>query len=300
MTAFKKKSVITIGIFDGVHAGHSKIIKEVVKIARKENLKSIVLTFKTIPERKKVKFKGIIKDIKTRIKLIKQLGVNLVKILDFKRVSNLNPEKFLTQILIKKYNMKYIVLGKDFRFGAGAKGNISFLKNNSKKYGFFVKIVNDVKFRGKRISSTLIRWYLKQGKIKEVEKMLGRKYFIEGKVVHGRHIGFEFPTANLKIEHENIPAKGVWIVLVTYNKKNYQGVANIGIAPTLKKEKKPLIEVYILNFNKKIYNRILKITFLKKIRNEKKFKSKKELTECVKNDIKITKNYFKKEGLHGY
>ncbi len=249
------------------------------------------MTFKTIPRRKKTK--EFIKDLKTRIELIKQIGVDSVKVLNLKKVSCLSPEKFLKDILIKKFNMKYLVLGKDFRFGQGARGNIKFLKENSKRCGFVLKVIRDVKFCGKRISSTLIRKYLKLGKIKEVEKMLGRKYFIKGKVIHGKHIGFEFPTANIKIDYENIPAQGVWIVEVEYNERKFKGIANIGVAPTLKNEKKPLIEVYILNFDEKIYNKTLKIIFLKKIRNEKKFKNKKDLTEQVKNDIKIARKFFK-------
>lgn len=196
--------------------------------------------------------------------------------------------------------MRYIVLGNDFKFGAGAKGDIKFLKRYSEIYGFKVKVVPDVKFRGKRVSSTLIRKYLKQGKIKEVEKMLGRKYFVKGRVIHGKKVGLEFPTANLRIDFKNILLRGVWIVKVEIGDKEYKGVANIGFAPTLKKEKEPLIEVYILNFHKNIYNRVIKVIFLKKIRNEKKFKSKKELTEQIKNDIKIAKNFFKKEGFYGY
>ncbi len=280
-----------------MHIGHQKIIKEVVKIAKNKKLKSIVLTFKTIPQRKKSK--EFIKDLKTRINLIKSFGVDSVKVLNLKKISHLPPEKFLKDFLIKKFNVKYLVSGKDFKFGKKAQGDIKFLKKSSKRYGFVLKVINDIKFCGKRISSTLIRRYLKSGKIKEIEKMLGRKYFIEGKVIHGKHVGFEFPTANIKIDYEKIPAQGVWIVEVEYNKRKFGGIANIGVAPTLKNEKKPLIEVYILNFHKKIYNKTLKIIFLKKIRDEKKFKNKKDLTEQVKNDIKIAKNFFK-GGVYGY
>jgi len=194
--------------------------------------------------------------------------------------------------------MKFIVIGRDFKFGLNAKGDINLLKKFSLKYDYNVKVVKDVKLFGKRISSTLIRKYLKQGKIEKVRKMLGREYKIEGVVIHGKHIGFKYPTANLKIENENTPATGVWAVMVEYGKKKYFGAVNIGFAPTLKKEEKKLVEVHIFNFHKNIYGKILKVTFLKKIRNEKKFKSIKSLTEQVKNDIKVIKRFLKKRGFY--
>lgn len=294
----KKKTCLSIGIFDGVHIGHQNILKELLKISKKENLKSVVITFKNLPERKILNQKKIylIKGLNQRINLLKQFGFDYLIIFDLNKISKIKPEDFINKILVKKLNMKLIVTGRDFKFGLNAKGDVGLLNKYSLKYGYRVRVVKDIKLFGKRISSTLIRKYLEKGKIEKVRKMLGREYKIEGVVVHGKHIGFKYPTANLRIENENIPATGVWAVMVEYAGKRYFGAANIGFAPTLKKEKKKQIEIHIFNFYKNIYGKILKVTFLKKIRNERKFKSIKSLTRQVKNDINAIKKFLKRRG----
>jgi riboflavin kinase/FMN adenylyltransferase len=142
------------------------------------------------------------------------------------------------------------------------------------------------------VSSTYIRQALKKGDIKKVEKMLGREYSITGRVEHGRRVGFDFPTANLSLDYEDIPARGVWAVKVIHKSGVYTGAANIGFAPTLKNEKKQLLEVYIFDFEGDIYGDEIKVVFLERLRGEKKFVSKEALVRRVEQDIKyIRKKY---------
>ena len=290
----KKKIVLTIGVFDGLHIGHQHLIKNVVKIAKKIKGVSVVLTFDTHPEKffnKKNKIK-LIKNIEAKIKRLKILKVDSVLLEKFNKIKNLSGVDFIKKYILRNMNLYCFVTGRDFVFGKNKSGNISLLRKLSKKLKFKLVVISDIKINNKRVSSTLIRKYLKQGKIKLVEKMLGRQYAITGKVVKGRHIGFKYPTANIKLKYDEIPASGVWAVRVLYKGKNYLGAANIGVAPTLKREKKPLLEVYIYNFSKNIYGKKIRVIFLEKIREEKKFKNYGQLIKRVDRDIKsIEKKY---------
>lgn len=291
----KKKIVLTIGVFDGLHIGHRFLIKKTVEIAKKTKGLSSVLTFDTHPEKilnKRNKIK-IIKDTESKINRLKIMGVDIVLMLDFKKIKSLLAHDFLKNYILKNINLSHLITGRDFVFGKNKSGNIKLLKKISKKLNFKIITVPYIKINNKRVSSTLIRKCLKEGNIKLVEKMLGRQYSITGKVVHGRHLGFKYPTANIILKYEDIPANGVWAVRVLYRGRSYLGAANIGMAPTLKNEKKSLLEVYIFNFNRNIYGEKIRVVFLKKIRNEKKFKNYTALIKRVDKDIELIKEKYK-------
>jgi len=294
-----KKSAITMGVFDGVHVGHARLIESVKKWAKKNKGQSIIITFKQHPDTylKKTKDLKFIKSLGDRIKILKKYGTDLIVVLDFKKVAGIEAEKFIKEVLVKKFKMKYIAAGMDFIFGKYGKGNVKFLKGLSRKHGFKVNLIKDVRINNEKVSSQAIRHYLKKGDIKTAEKMLGRKYEIEGKVIHGRHIGFKlgFPTANIKIDYEEIPAHGVWATLVNYGGKSFPGAANIGFAPTLKHEVKPAIEVFIMGLHKNIYGRRIKVRFLQRIRDEKKFASRDALIRQVRRDINFIRKNFNGE-----
>ncbi|MGD0565905.1 MAG: bifunctional riboflavin kinase/FAD synthetase [Candidatus Goldiibacteriota bacterium] len=287
LPAQKKKTAVTIGVFDGFHVGHRKLLESAIKCAGAMGGKSVVVTFTGHPEKhlKKEADIRLIKSTTARIKRIKSHGIDMLLLLDFKSVSLMTAEEFVKKVLVKKLNAGCISEGRDFRFGRGGAGGIALLKKSAKKYGFCLDVVPDVKIGNKRVSSTLIREALKKGDIKKVEKMLGRQYSITGRVEHGRHVGFDFPTANLSLDYEDIPAGGVWAVKVIHKSGVYTGAANIGFAPTLKKEKKQLLEVYILDFSGDIYGDEIKVVFLERLRGEKKFRTKEELSRRVKKDI---------------
>lgn len=292
--SIKKKIVLTIGVFDGLHIGHQFLIKKTVEVAKKIRGLSAVLTFNIHPEKflsKKNKIK-IIKDNESKINRLKILGVDLVLIIDFKKIRFLSASNFFKNYILKYINLYCVVIGKDFVFGKNKSGNAEFLKKLGNKSNFKTIIVPNIKVNNSKVSSTLIRKYLKSGNIKQVEKMLGRQYTITGEVVHGRNLGFKYPTANIILKQEDIPVNGVWAVRVLYKGRSYLGAANIGNAPTLKNEKKSLLEVYIYNFHKNIYGKKIKVLFLKKIRDEKKFKNYDTLIKRVEKDIKLIKEKY--------
>ncbi len=294
-----KKSAITMGVFDGVHLGHARLIESIKKWAKKNKGQSIIITFKQHPDTYLMKTKDLkfIKNLGDRIKILGKYKADFIVVLDFKKVAGIEAGKFIKEVLVKKFKMKYITVGTDFIFGRQGKGDVKFLKKMSIKYGFKVNLIKDVRINNEKVSSQAIRHYLKKGDIKTAERMLGHKYEIEGKVIHGRHIGYKlgFPTANIKIEYEEIPARGVWATLVNYGGKSFPGAANIGFAPTLKREIKPTIEVFIMGLHKKIYGRRIKIRFLCRIRDEKKFESRDALVKQVRRDISFIRENFNGE-----
>ncbi len=290
------KTSLAIGVFDGVHVGHMKILKLISRKARSLGVKSCVITFREHPDKHLNKQARLlqIKSLSAKLKRIEKCGIDITAALDFSEISGLTPDEFAEKVIAGKFGARFAASGRDFVFGKGASGNVRTLKKAGKKLGFETAVVEDVRIGGRRVSSTLIRKLLKTGRLKEAEKMLGRKYEIEGEVVHGRHIGFEFPTANLNLKYGDIPARGVWAVKVVNGKKEHLGAANIGFAPTLKNEETALLEVYILDFKGNLYGRTIRVIFLGRIRPERRFKSRQALLKRVEADIReIRKKYSK-------
>ncbi|MEI7640635.1 MAG: bifunctional riboflavin kinase/FAD synthetase [bacterium] len=291
-----KKSTVTIGAFDSLHSGHKKLIMQTIKQAKKIKGQSVLFTFAQHPDKtlKKDSDIKLISHNSERLKILKNLGVDIFLNLDFSQISGMSAETFVRKVLLEKLKMKWIIAGRDFVFGKKAKGNMAFLKKMGAAEGFKAKTMDTVKVNGVKVSDTAIREYLRRGDIKMADKMLGRQYEIYGKVAHGRHIGFKlgFPTANIKMTGRQGPALGVWAVRVKVGNLMYTGAANVGTAPTIKNESHPLIEIFILDFNKKIYGRKIAVVFLEKIRDEKKFKNTAQLITRVKKDIEIIKRRY--------
>lgn len=292
-------SVITIGIFDGVHLGHKAIIEEVAARAKKRCCESIVVTFSPHPVKiLKNLFVPKLISLEHRIKIIKSLGIKKVIVIDFnKKFANTNAENF-TLFLKNKFNFKELVVSKNFSFGKNKKGNINFLKKLSKKYDFFLKILKTKKIDGVAVSSTAIRKLVTSGNFSKAEKLLGRPFSISGKVIKGEGIGkkFGFPTANIEVKNEAIPPIGVYAVLVKLQNKIYKGALSIGNKPTFtnKIPNVPYVEVYILNFSSNIYGKELEIIFVKKIRDEIKFKNPSLLADKIREDIVSIKKSYKR------
>jgi len=290
-------SAVTIGVFDGVHLGHQRLIRQAIKCAKKFNGKSVVITFKGHPALYPGRKAGLsfIKSDAAKLRRLNKCGVDEVLILDFAGIREMEARDFVEKVLVRALKARCVVVGRDFTFGRGGAGKPKLLGELGKKYGFKIIVPPDLLFKGKRVSSTLIRQYLKKGDLRTVEKMLGRPYAIFGRVVRGKHAGFDFPTANLKLAYGDTPARGVWAVRVVHRTGKYLGAANIGNAPTIKNLKDPLLEVHILGFNKNIYGDYLRVVFLERLRREKKFKNREELLAQVKKDIKyINEKYAKK------
>ena len=285
--------VVTIGNFDGVHLGHQALLTEVKKRAHDLKLESAVITFEPNPKDyfSQNKPQTRISSLREKIELFNEIKIDRVHIIKFNQeFSKVTANEFIS-VLIKQLKVKEIVVGEDFCFGRGREGGIKQLSASSMKLNIKNKILID----GKRISSTLIRNLLANDKLDQANKYIGRPYSISGKVVHGEKRGRKigFPTANIHMRHNRPPLKGVFAVKF----QNHFGVANLGIRPSIKGEKKLQLEVHLLNFSSDLYGQHVSVIFLKKLRDEKKFKSLDELKEQIKLDVIKAKLFFDKKNL---
>ena len=284
------KSVVTIGKFDGLHKGHKVLIEKTVQYAKKNNMKSVVFTFSNHPanffEREKVR--KIITN-KDKITTMKNLGVDIVINLPFDEyMTKISAIDFVENILVKKLNAKKIYVGHYFTFERNKEVDAILLKALGGEYDFDVEIVKPIKINNIRVSSTYIRNLLAQGKVENVKEYLGHNYIVEGKVIGGKQLGrtIGFPTANLKFKENLIlPRPGIYATKVYIKDKVYMGATNIGFNPTVRVEKLS-IETHILEFSQDIYGETIKIEFLERLRDEKKFDSLDGLKEQLKKDTK--------------
>ena len=292
-----KPKTLLIGNFDGVHLGHQALISFAKKVSIQSDTELLIVTFNPHPREiilnKKI---DLILPYSEKINLLKNFSIDNIKEINFdKTISKMKPEDFIGEFL-EKSNPKNIIVGKDFRFGINASGNIDTLKSYKNSI-YDVHSIDIESIKNQKISSTAIKDFLKLGLIKDANKYLGRKYYIKGMVVEGdkrgRQIGF--PTTNLKTDWNFLPMNGVYVTNITHDNKVYDGITNIGYRPTFEK-KELLIESNIFDFNESIYGENIKIDFIERIRSEKKFDSVEELIENIKKDVSYAKEVFKKEG----
>lgn len=290
------KSVVTIGKFDGIHKGHKVLIEKTVSIAKGQNLKSIVITFKNSPLSYflNTKTKEIITEY-DKMNLFESLGIDIVIDIPFdKNMAEISAEDFVKDILIEGLHAQRIIIGHDFAFARNREGNAQILKQLGLKYGFDVDIIGPVRIKEKRVSSTFVKELIQEGKVDEIQEYLGKNYTLEGEVIKAKQVGrtIGFPTANLKLkENLLIPKRGIYATRVYISNEVYIGATNIGYNPTVNGNKMS-IETNILEFNKDIYGETIKLEFLERIRDEKKFKNLDELKIQLKMDINyIYKKY---------
>ena len=289
-------NIATIGSFDGIHIGHKKILQTLTKIAKKNNGKSILITFWPHPRyvlKKNNDFK-LLTSLDEKIKLFEKNKIDILYIVDFSlKFSKFSANKFIENILLEKLKINCLLIGYNNNFGRNREGNIRYLEENKKKFDIDIISIPKQSVDKISISSTKIREYLNNGKINSANRLLGRKYSINGKIVRGNGIGrkINFPTANIEIDEPKklLPKSGVYAVEVILNKKIYLGMLNIGYNPTIKNEKKS-IEVNIFEFSEDIYNNKISINFIRRIRNEKKFKNLNELKKQLIIDKKKVKS----------
>ena len=289
-------NIATIGSFDGIHIGHKKILQTLTKIAKKNNGKSILITFWPHPRyvlKKNNDFK-LLTSLDEKIKLFEKNKIDILYIVDFSlKFSKVSANKFIENILLEKLKINCLLIGYNNNFGKNREGNIRYLEENNKKFDIDIISIPKQSVEKISISSTKIREYLNDGKISSANRLLGRKYSINGKVVRGNGIGrkINFPTANIEIDEPKklLPKSGVYAVEVILNRKIYLGMLNIGYNPTIKNEKKS-IEVNIFEFSEDIYNNKISINFIRRIRNEKKFKNLNELKKQLIIDKKKVKS----------
>jgi len=293
--------VITIGSFDGVHIGHAKILKKCVEIAKQKQIKSTLITFDPHPRTVLSKDLNLkfLTSFEEKIEIFETLGIKQLIILNFnKEFANLTAEEFIINIAFDKIGFIKLVIGYDHRFGKDRKGDDNLLKELGKKYGFEVEKIESISIENEIVSSTKIRKHLCNGEIVLSNKMLGREYMLEAKVIRGAGRGriIGYPTANLAplYKEKLMPANGVYAIRIKINSSVYNGVLNIGIRPTFGDVIEPLLEAHIFELNKDIYDEIVKVYFVERIRDEKKFQDAEELKLQITKDIETAKKIFNK------
>jgi|Deesub1362B_J571_1020462.scaffolds.fasta_scaffold00001_389 riboflavin kinase/FMN adenylyltransferase len=287
-------SVVGIGVFDGVHLGHQKIIQQISQAARQAQLLSIILTFDPHPDeffsQKPI---PLIQTLDQRINTLQAAGIQRIIVVRFNHhFAFLPAEDFLRRIILGCLKARLIIIGENFRFGHQRQGTPELLQKWGPKLGFATRIVPSLRADGQTISSSLIRELLRQGRIEEANHLLGRPYSIEGMVTTGQARGKQlgFPTANLESPN-HLLCQGVFISVVEWGDRKWPALTNIGRCPTFKQEKTQ-VECHLLHFQGHLYGEKLKIYFYHKLRDEKQFPSARALTDQIKKDRQQAEDYF--------
>lgn len=285
-----KRSVVTIGTFDGIHLGHQKILSRLIKSSKNKDLNSVVLTFFPHPRIILNKYNDVkmIDTLDEKIIHLDEIGIDSLIIHPFdKNFSLLSANQFIKDFLVDKLKIKHIIIGYDHRFGKGREASVTDLKNYADNYDFTVEEIKAQEIEKITVSSTKIRNSINKGDIKTTEKYLGRYFNLTGKVVKGDGLGkkINYPTANIFIEesYKIIPKDGVYLVETIIKDKLFKGMMNIGHRPTIGTNVKS-IEVHLFNFNQDIYGKVISIKMISKIRDEKKFSSIQALKEQLVKD----------------
>ena len=285
-----KRSVVTIGTFDGIHLGHQKILSRLIKSSKNKDLNSVVLTFFPHPRIILNKYNEVkmIDTLDEKIIHLNEIGIDSLVIHPFnKSFSLLSANQFIKDFLVDKLKIKHIIIGYDHRFGKGREASVTDLKNYADDYDFTVEEIKAQEIEKITVSSTKIRNSINQGDIKTTEKYLGRSFNLTGKIVKGDGLGkkINYPTANIFIEetYKIIPKDGVYLVETIIEDKLFNGMMNIGHRPTIGTNVKS-IEVHLFNFNEDIYGQVISIKMISKIRDEKKFSSIQALKEQLVKD----------------
>ena len=294
-----KKTILTLGTFDGVHIGHRKILEKLTQNTRNGEYESLVLTFFPHP---RMVLKGqsdvkLLNTISEKIDLLEKLGVQNLVIHPFDETfSQLTAEEFVKTVLVEKFHIQKIIIGHDHRFGKNRTANIDDLIEFGKQYHFEVEQISVQEINDISISSTKIRNALKEGNMALANEYLGYEYFVTGIVSKGKQLGrtIGFPTANLQIEENDklIPQNGVYVIKSTINQKTIFGIMNIGFNPTVAGEKLS-VEVHYFDFDADLYNQEIRVSILEYLRAEQKFDSVAKLKEQLEKDKNTAMTYIK-------
>jgi riboflavin kinase / FMN adenylyltransferase len=296
--AFKNGCVLTIGNFDGVHLGHKAVIDKLAERGKSLSLPVVILIFEPQPLEYFLHDKAPPRLTRLREKVTQfaKLPVDDLVIVRFnKQLADYDAEQFIDEVLVKRLNVKHLVIGDDFRFGKARQGDFAMLKAKSDVHGFKVQDTGSLQVDGLRVSSTLIRNALSKGDLEQAEAMLGHRYSICGRVIHGdkrgRTIGY--PTANIRMARKNLPISGVFAVTMTgIDGLEIEGIANIGVRPTVDGSNKVVLETHLFDFDQDIYGNKVTVHFKQKIRAERRFQTVDELKEQIVADVAEAKNIF--------
>lgn len=297
-----KPTVLTLGVFDGLHLGHQRIMQTVVDRAKVVEAHATAITFDPHPRAvlHPETAPPLLQTLDQRLANFELLGIEQAIVVKFHRDFASQPaEDFLTNIIRDRLHAKEVYLGKGFAFGKNRGGNIELLRQKSMELGFVADEVDEVQIRGIRISSSAIRKLLSEGRINLARRMLGRPYGVEGVIIRGNRRGHTigFPTANLKPHNRVIPRYGVYATATLIGGIWRKSITNIGVRPTFENEAEPSIETYIFDFDGDLYGDALRVRFLHRIRDERKFNGIDELKAQIEKDTARARNYFHHQGV---
>ncbi|HVE88863.1 MAG TPA: bifunctional riboflavin kinase/FAD synthetase [Burkholderiaceae bacterium] len=287
---------LTVGNFDGVHRGHQALLTRVVASARERNLTPAVMTFEPhpreffTPERAPAR----VSNLRDKLASFERCGIDRTFVAHFnRRFAHLTPTAFVDGVLIAGCEMKWLLVGDDFRFGARRAGDTALLADYASRGAFELEVMPTVLDDGERISSTAVRQALAAGDLIHASTLLGRAYAISGRVLHGRKLGrsLGFPTLNLKIEHVHPALQGIFAVRVhCLAERAVAGVASIGLRPTLDNSGRWLLEVHLFDFAEAVYGRLVTVEFVKKLRNEQKYETLGALSAAIGDDAVLARS----------
>ncbi|RPJ71755.1 MAG: bifunctional riboflavin kinase/FAD synthetase [Alphaproteobacteria bacterium] len=294
----EEKVEITIGNFDGVHLGHREFLSRIHQDCKKTKSKFVVITFIPHPVQILRAQSGfLINTFSERRELLAECGVDYLLEIDFTRdFSTLLPEEFLERFVFSFTGIDKIYLGHDFVFGANKSGDYKLAKGLCEKKKIGLILQDEFRLDKHAVSSSVVRAAISTGEVEKANSLLGRSYFLSGRVIKGQGRGKQigFPTANMDYDKELIiPIGGVYITQTTIHDMTYNSVTNIGVNPTFNMGNVVNIETHLLDFNRDIYGEEMRVSFLKKIREEKKFSSVNDLIAQIESDVKTTKAFFK-------
>ena len=290
---------LTIGNFDGVHLGHQALLEQLSTAAQARGLPTAVLVFEPhpreffTPEQAPTRLTSM----REKLELFAGLGVDRVHVCRFNsRFAKMSAEDFI-HALHEKLAVHFVLLGDDFRFGSARSGDFGLMQKIGAQHGFGVQVMHSVLQDGIRVSSTAVRTVLAVGELQRAQRYLGRPYSISGRVEHGNDMGKKlgFPTANIQLKHNRPPLSGIFVVRVQGDDvQPTQGVASLGVRPTLHEGGRPVLEAHLFNFSRGLYNKHLRVDFLHKLRDEEKYPDVETLTRHIAQDVENAKKWFDK------
>jgi riboflavin kinase/FMN adenylyltransferase len=291
-------TALAIGNFDGVHRGHGALLARLGEVARQAALPPAILTFEPHPREffSPASAPARLSTLREKLELLAETGVQQAMVCRFNaRFASLSAEQFISEVLVRGLRVRHLIIGDDFRFGAGRVGDFALLQVAGARHGFAVEAMGSVTVDGQRVSSSGVRAALAAGDMEQAASLLGRPYVIDGKVVHGEKIGRQlgFATANIRIRHNPLPMSGVFAVAVGgLGDQPLPGVANLGIRPTVGGTR-PLLEVHLFDFDRDIYGAHLSVRFVHKLRSEQRFPNFDALKAQIAADAAAARAYFR-------
>ncbi len=291
-------TVLTIGNFDGLHRGHQALLSRLTSHARRLGLPAAVLTFEPHPREffAPDQAPARLTSLREKLNLLAASGVDRVYVCRFNaRLAGLGAEEFIERLLVQGLAVRHLIIGDDFRFGKGRRGDFELLQRTGATHGFTVEAMHTLDFEGERVSSSALRAALAAGDLEHAARLLGRPYCIAGRVMHGDKIGRQlgFPTANVQLRRKRLPLAGVFAVTVSgIAERPLPGAASLGVRPTIAAGLRPVLEVHLLDFSGEIYGAHVTVNFLHKLRDEARYETLAALTAQIALDVEATRGYF--------